>query len=160
MTVEEAIEALLDRPRSTDETADLIEAVMASMRIRARNSQRGGAVLAALHQRVQSWREVERLTGIPRETAAGRCHPTTRTRRRTSRSHACGLTNEERKQNMADQCARCHREAPPQEAADFIFWEALGDGSEVICPDCITGEERQAIDEAIVADLRQTDEVD
>jgi hypothetical protein len=69
VTVDEAINELLARPRSDDETVGLIDAARASMRIRELNSQRGGAVLAALHQRVQSWREVERLTGIPHETA-------------------------------------------------------------------------------------------
>jgi hypothetical protein len=45
-------------------------------------------------------------------------------------------------------CARCGRQAPPPTSAEFSDWEALGDGSGVVCPECTTGEERQAMDEA------------
>lgn len=69
VTVEEAITELLGEQRSGDEETDLLEAVQASARIRERNTECGGAVLNALHDRLQSWREVERRTGIPRETA-------------------------------------------------------------------------------------------
>lgn len=69
VTVDEAVDELLGELRTGDEDTDLVAAARVSMRIRERNSARGGAVLNALHQRVKSWREVERLTGIPRETA-------------------------------------------------------------------------------------------
>lgn len=44
----------------------------------------------------------------------------------------------------ADVCSRCRRSC--EGPADFIGWE-LGDGSEMICPGCITGAEQQALDE-------------
>jgi hypothetical protein len=51
-------------------------------------------------------------------------------------------------------CARCLRPAPHDiDDPEFDDWEALTvdedePGSLVICPDCITPEERQAMDEA------------
>jgi hypothetical protein len=30
---------------------------------------------------------------------------------------------------------------------DYIHWEVIGPGDAAMCPDCITGEEQQAIDE-------------
>lgn len=45
-------------------------------------------------------------------------------------------------------CARCLRPAPPQDSREFIDWEALGNGQQVICPECITPAEQQAVDES------------
>jgi hypothetical protein len=49
-------------------------------------------------------------------------------------------------------CARCLRPAPPEDDQSFTDWEALAyDADEVlgvVCPDCITPEEQQAMDEA------------
>lgn len=47
-------------------------------------------------------------------------------------------------------CARCGREAPPQESDHFGEWEALDDGDAVVCPGCITPAEQQAIDEEMM----------
>ncbi len=54
-------------------------------------------------------------------------------------------------------CARCGKQAPPMESNAFLDWEALGDGSAVCCPDCLTADEQQAIDEA---DMELTAEVE
>lgn len=51
---------------------------------------------------------------------------------------------------MEQHCARCRRLAPAQESSEFGDWEALGDGSEVICPGCITGAEQQRMDEEVM----------
>lgn len=48
---------------------------------------------------------------------------------------------------LAPNCARCARPSPSQTSAEFKDWEALGDGGAVVCPDCITAEEQQAVDE-------------
>jgi hypothetical protein len=48
-------------------------------------------------------------------------------------------------------CARCRREAPPEESSAFNDWEALGDGQQIICPGCLTGQEQQVIDEDAMA---------
>lgn len=45
-------------------------------------------------------------------------------------------------------CARCRRPAPAETSAEYLHWEAVGDGSTMICPGCITGAEEQEIDEA------------
>lgn len=53
---------------------------------------------------------------------------------------------------MSTYCARCRRPAPAEESAAYVDWEAAGpDGVEVICPDCITGGEQQAMDETVAA---------
>jgi hypothetical protein len=44
-------------------------------------------------------------------------------------------------------CCRCRRPSPPQDSSEFGDWEAYGDGTEVICPGCITGAEQQQMDE-------------
>jgi hypothetical protein len=47
-----------------------------------------------------------------------------------------------------DTCNRCGREAPPVESNAYAYWETLEDGIALICPDCVTPEELQAMDEA------------
>jgi hypothetical protein len=53
-------------------------------------------------------------------------------------------------------CAYCQRPAPAEDDPDFLHWEVLDD-SDMVCPDCETPEEKQAIDEK---DMRLADEVD
>jgi hypothetical protein len=48
-------------------------------------------------------------------------------------------------------CARCLKAAPAQDSPGFADWEALGDGQQVICPDCVTPAEQQAMDEDAMA---------
>lgn len=56
---------------------------------------------------------------------------------------------------MSEQhCDRCGRPAPDQESADFTEWEAVGDGTTVLCPDCITPAEHQAM----IEDMPRTDD--
>lgn len=55
--------------RTGDIREDLIEAVRTAMRRRVDNSRNGGAVIAALHRELGSWRQLEELTGIPQATA-------------------------------------------------------------------------------------------
>jgi hypothetical protein len=50
-------------------------------------------------------------------------------------------------------CVRCQRTAP---AEDFLHWEVLDD-SDMVCPDCETPEEKQAIDRE---DMRLADQLD
>lgn len=69
MTVEEALEALLGSERTGDQRADLIAAAKEAMERRIRNTEHGGAVIAALHEAGMSWREIEIATGIARTTA-------------------------------------------------------------------------------------------
>lgn len=48
-------------------------------------------------------------------------------------------------------CARCMTPAPPVESDSYSDWEALGeDGAVVVCPDCITPEEQQQMDEQMM----------
>jgi len=48
-------------------------------------------------------------------------------------------------------CARCMTPAPPVESASYSDWEALtADGAVVVCPDCITPEEQQQMDEQMM----------
>jgi hypothetical protein len=55
-------------------------------------------------------------------------------------------------------CARCLRPAPSPDDDEFGYWEALGDeGQLALCPDCITPEEQQAMDEAIMDLMDQAD---
>jgi hypothetical protein len=46
-------------------------------------------------------------------------------------------------------CARCLKAAPPERdrSIEWLEWEVLDDGT-VVCPDCLTPEEKQAIDES------------
>lgn len=69
MTTNEALDALLGERRTGDERADLVAAAREAMDRRERNTQHGGTVLAALVDAGVSYREIERLTGIPRATA-------------------------------------------------------------------------------------------
>jgi len=48
---------------------DLAEAARRAMRRRVENSRNGGAVIAALHRGLGSWRQLEADTGIPQATA-------------------------------------------------------------------------------------------
>ena len=66
----EALDELLPPDsRTGDVREDLIEAVRTAMQRRKDNSRRGGAVIAALHRELGSWRQLEELTGIPQATA-------------------------------------------------------------------------------------------
>lgn len=69
MTVDEALDALLGPERTGDQRADLIAAAKEAMERRIRNTEHGGAVIAALHEAGMSWREIEQATGIARTTA-------------------------------------------------------------------------------------------
>ncbi len=69
MTTEKALDALLGDRRTGDQRADLIAATKEAMRRREQNTQDGGAVIAALIESGLSYRDVERLTGIPYVTA-------------------------------------------------------------------------------------------
>lgn len=65
----DALDQLLPADQRTDdEITDLAEAARVAMKRRVDNSRHGGAVLAALNRRV-SWRQIERITGIPETTA-------------------------------------------------------------------------------------------
>src|SRR3954468_7789 len=45
-------------------------------------------------------------------------------------------------------CTRCHRPMPPANSKkEFMYWEAFDDGDDVVCPDCVTPAEQEAIDE-------------
>ncbi|WP_406267399.1 hypothetical protein OH799_22260 [Nocardia sp. NBC_00881] len=66
----EALNELLPPGRQTgDLREDLAEAARTAMRRRIDNSRWGGAVIAALHRDLQSWRQLEEVTGIPHATA-------------------------------------------------------------------------------------------
>jgi hypothetical protein len=66
----EALNELLPADKRTgDLREDLIEAARTAMRRRVDNSRWGGAVIAALHRDVGSWRQIEELTEIPHATA-------------------------------------------------------------------------------------------
>lgn len=69
MTADEALAELLGEQRSGDMRADLIAGAREAMRRRERNTEHGGAVIAALVEAGLSYREIERVTGIPRATA-------------------------------------------------------------------------------------------
>ncbi len=69
MTVDEALEALLGDARTGDLQTDLIEGAREAMRRRKRNTEHGGAVIAAMHEAGLTWRAIEQATGIPRSTA-------------------------------------------------------------------------------------------
>jgi hypothetical protein len=43
-------------------------------------------------------------------------------------------------------CARCPKTCDDMDPG-FVYWEALGDGSKVLCPDCITSAEQSTIDQ-------------
>ncbi len=48
-------------------------------------------------------------------------------------------------------CVRCMTPAPPVESASYSDWEASTvDALYVICPDCITPEEQQQMDEQMM----------
>ncbi|MGQ0777261.1 MAG: hypothetical protein ACT4NY_23080 [Pseudonocardiales bacterium] len=69
MTADEALDALLGEARTGDMRADLIAAAKEAMDRRERNTQHGGAVIAALVEIGLSYRVIEQTTGIPRATA-------------------------------------------------------------------------------------------
>jgi hypothetical protein len=52
-----------------DLETDLASAAKEAMRRRKENSRIGGAVINALHERTQSWKQVAELTDIPLTTA-------------------------------------------------------------------------------------------
>lgn len=69
-----ALEELLPADRRTGNLADdLAAAARTAMERRVRNSELGGAVIAALYRELKarggSWRDLEHLTGIPHGTA-------------------------------------------------------------------------------------------
>jgi hypothetical protein len=69
VTADEALAELLGEQRSGDMRADLIAGAREAMRRRERNTEHGGAVIAALVEVGLSYREIEQVTGIPRATA-------------------------------------------------------------------------------------------
>ncbi|HEY4005830.1 MAG TPA: hypothetical protein VGM60_11680 [Pseudonocardia sp.] len=69
MNLNDALDALLADRRTGDRTADLAEAAKEAMERRIRNTQHGGAVIAAMVEDGMSYREIERVTGIPSSTA-------------------------------------------------------------------------------------------
>lgn len=48
-------------------------------------------------------------------------------------------------------CARCLRPAPAADSTAFLEWEVVDDDDVVICPECITPEEQQAMDQELMA---------
>ena len=78
MTTDEALDALLGEVRTGDMRTDLIAAAREAMDRRERNTQHGGAVIAALVEAGLSYREIEQVTGIPRATAQRWALPPTR----------------------------------------------------------------------------------
>lgn len=79
MTVDEALDVLLGQHRTGDTRADLIAGAQEAMERRVRNTEHGGAVIAALHESGMSWREIETATGIARTTAQRWAEPPERT---------------------------------------------------------------------------------
>lgn len=69
MTADEALDALLGNQRTGDTTADLLAGLKEAMRRRERNTEHGGAVIAALIEQGMSYRDTEQATGIPHTTA-------------------------------------------------------------------------------------------
>lgn len=68
--VSRALDSLLPAAERTgDLVSDLAEAGRRSMQRRRDNSRDGGAVVDALYAEVRSWRQVEKLTGIPMTSA-------------------------------------------------------------------------------------------
>jgi len=66
----EALDELLPADRRTgDPIEDLTQAARVAMQRRIDNSRWGGAVIAALHRELRSWRQLETRTGIPQATA-------------------------------------------------------------------------------------------
>ncbi|MGV9837071.1 hypothetical protein ACWDUL_23175 [Nocardia niigatensis] len=62
-------ELLSPQQRSGDLDTDLAHAARIALRRREDNTRHGGAVIAALHRRIGSWRELAKITGIPHATA-------------------------------------------------------------------------------------------
>jgi hypothetical protein len=69
MTVDEALAELLGERRTGDVRADLIMGLNEAMRRRDRNTELGGAVIAALRDEGLSYREIENATGVVRTAA-------------------------------------------------------------------------------------------
>ena len=70
ITLEEALDALLADRRTGDLDRDLIEAAKEALDRRIKNTQHGGAVIAAMVERGMSYRDIEKATGTPKSTAA------------------------------------------------------------------------------------------
>lgn len=63
-----------------------------------------------------------------------------------------GIRRAAQEGRQGTRCARCLHEAPPQDSDAFNDWEALGkDGQQVVCPDCVTRDEQQELDEDAMA---------
>jgi hypothetical protein len=69
MTVDEALAELLGARRTGDVRSDLMMGLHEAMRRRDRNTEVGGAVIAALRDEGLSYRDIENATGVPRTTA-------------------------------------------------------------------------------------------
>ena len=65
MTVDEALAELLGERRTGDIRADLIMGMNEAMRRRDRNTELGGALIAALRDEGLSYRDIENATGVP-----------------------------------------------------------------------------------------------
>lgn len=75
---------------------------------------------------------------------------TTTSRRLSTKVAAIGQMH--REVLSGERCARCQRPAPSVESNEYVKWEAHGpDGTRMVCPDCVTPAERQAMDEADMA---------
>ena len=69
MTADRALQALLGDHRSGDLVNDLIKAAKEAQRRREQNTVDGGDIIAELRVAGLEWRDIERVTGIPKATA-------------------------------------------------------------------------------------------
>jgi uncharacterized protein YerC len=69
MGLDDALDSLLGSRGTGDRRTDLVAAAREAMARRERNTEDGGAVIAAMLEDGLSYRDIERLTGIPRTTA-------------------------------------------------------------------------------------------
>lgn len=69
MAADRALQALLGDHRSGDHINDLVNAAKESQRRREQNTVDGGEIIADLRAAGLEWRDIERLTGIPKATA-------------------------------------------------------------------------------------------
>lgn len=69
MAADRALQALLGDHRSGNYLNDLVTAAKETQRRREQNTMDGGEIIDALREAGIEWREIERLTGIPKATA-------------------------------------------------------------------------------------------
>ena len=69
-----------------------------------------------------------------------------------TRSHKVQAIRQAAKEGQnGTRCARCLKPAPAEESDAFSEWEPVRDGQQIVCPDCVTGAEKQELDEAAMA---------